>query len=138
MWANAYVGVPYADQGRDLAGCDCWGLARLVYGAELQIALPSYVGDYTGSEESAEIASLIGAQTTDDVWTPADPIAPFDLILFRHGRFDSHVGIALGPRAMLHMAGEDQAKVGVLTDARWARRIVGAFRHRDLFGKGAS
>ena len=40
IWANAYVGLPWADLGRDRTGCDCWGLARLVYAEQLGIALP--------------------------------------------------------------------------------------------------
>ena len=34
-WTQKYVGIPYRDLGRDMTGCDCWGLLRLVYGQEL-------------------------------------------------------------------------------------------------------
>ena len=37
MWQNKYVGIPYKDNGRDLDGMDCWGLARYVYNKEFNI-----------------------------------------------------------------------------------------------------
>ena len=58
IWANAYVGLPWADLGRDRTGCDCWGLARLVYAEQLGIALPSYSDAYPCAGEQAEVAAL--------------------------------------------------------------------------------
>ena len=98
-WASTYVGIPYADRGRFLSGCDCWGLARLVYRRELGIKLPSYVGDYISSTERAEIDDLIGAAEVTERWRLVEQPAPFDLILLRRGRLRSHIGSRLMPGA---------------------------------------
>ena len=42
MWANKYVGLPWAWKGRTSEGVDCYGLLRLVYRDERGIALPEH------------------------------------------------------------------------------------------------
>ena len=137
-WSNAYVGIPYADLGRSVYGCDCWGLARLVYGAELGIALPDYTDGYASAEEQADVASLIGQETSTSIWSRAEEHAAFDLLLFRHGRHESHVGIYIEPGVMLHMATDDQSKHERFEKGRWKARLVGGFRHSNMRSKGAS
>lgn len=132
IWSNAYIGIPYVDQGRDMAGVDCWGLARLVYGRELGITLPSYTEGYTTAEEAEEVAKLIASQATVS-WGPIDEARPFDLLLFRQGRHGSHIGIAVTRRLMLHVARGDQSKVEPFAgNPIWSRRFVGAYRHATL------
>tara|TARA_R110000796_G_scaffold45616_13_gene110295 strand:- start:3685 stop:4104 length:420 start_codon:yes stop_codon:yes gene_type:complete len=136
-WSNAYVGIPYANMGRSALGCDCWGLARLVYDAELNITLPAYTEGYASSEEQAEIASLIGQETSTSVWDRVEDPAAFDVLLFRHGRFESHVGIYVHQGVMLHMATDDQSKHERFDQGRWKARLAGYFRHSNVRLKGA-
>jgi cell wall-associated NlpC family hydrolase len=130
-WANLYIGTPYADLGRDWSGCDCWGLARLVYKLELNISLPSYAGDYVSAQERAEIDSLINQPDANIPWSQVAIPQPFDLLLFRRGQMHSHIGIAADARHMLHMDGEDQARIADFTQPRWSNRFCGAYRHAE-------
>lgn len=134
-WSNAYVGLPYADLGRNWEGCDCWGLLRLVYERELGIQLPAYVGAYASAEERAEIEALVAAEEPTGPWARVTRGRPFDAILFRQGRYRAHVGILIDSGLMLHMAGE-QAKVESWGAPRWRSRLTGLYRHRatDLEG----
>lgn len=128
-WASTYVGIPYADLGRTPSGCDCWGLARLVYAHELSIALPSYTGDYVSADEIRDIDALIRQETAKATWLRTEQVQPFDLLLFRQHRYGSHVGIHIEGDRMLHLAEEEHAKVARYSDPRWNKRLVGAFRH---------
>lgn len=131
-WSAAYVGIRYAPVGRDRSGCDCWGLVRLVYRDQAGIALPSYAGGYTDPEELAQVDALIGRARADGPWRPVDRPRPKDVALFRRGRLDSHLGIVVAPGRMLHMEGEDCAKITDYRTGRWAARLVGHYRHEAM------
>lgn len=137
-WSNKYVGIPYVDMGRNHAGCDCWGLARLVYAEQLDATLPDYAGGYASAEEQAEVASLIGGETAGAVWVPVSIPQSFDLLLYRHGRHNSHIGIFVAPGLMLHMATDDQSKLERTDAGRWPARRVGVYRYYGPRSKGGS
>ena len=129
IWANGYVGLPFKDQGRDHTGCDCWGLVRLVYAEQLGIHLLSYVSDYAGAAERAEVATLIDREIDHGPWKQIATPQAFDVLLFRRGRLGSHVGVRLNHSRMLHMAQGEQAKVEDFRSAKWGKRYLGAYRH---------
>ena len=43
-WANDYIGIPYADHGRDRSGLNCWGLVHLIGRERLGMKLPELEG----------------------------------------------------------------------------------------------
>lgn len=133
-FAASYGTARVTKAGRDRAGCDCWGLARLVYAEQLGITLPDYVSAYPSADEHAEVARLIDGEVLAEGWIPEATPRPFDLIVFRLGRWGSHIGIAERAGLMLHMEGEDTCKIARLADARWSRRMVSAIRHPLLQG----
>ena len=130
-WSAQYIGLPYAAKGRTDRGCDCWGLACLVYAQELGITLPRYDNEYACDSERAEIAALISAENAPPNWQELDQNAaqPFDLVLFRPGRLAAHVGIMVDARRALHMDRTDHAKILDLQSPMWRGRIEGVYRH---------
>ena len=139
-WSRRYIGIPYRDRGRHPStGLDCWGLARVVYLEQLAIILPSYTEEYSSSEESSEVDALIENRCDGVAWSKVTDPQPFDLLIFRVGRYSTHVGIALDCRQMLHIQGDDQAKIETHTSKKYASRLMGIYRHvkapvgRDLW-----
>lgn len=132
-WSVDYVGLPWADRGRDRTGCDCWGLVRLVYAEALGISLPSYAGDYPSADELREIDGLIRGALGAGPWVEVAAVREFDLVLFGIGRFDSHIGIMVDRSRMLHMMGCDTAKIERVDTPIWSRRRRGTWRHRERF-----
>ena len=127
-WSERYIGIPYREMGRDKFGLDCWGLVYLVYKDELNIQLPDYVSDYSSPEELREIGSLIAQEKQSD-WHRIDAtdIRPFDVALFRRGRFDAHVGVMVDSTRMLHMARGQRAVIEVLDRTSWKPRLQGYY-----------
>ncbi len=104
-WLTRYLGLPFLDGGRGPGGCDCWGLVRLVYERELGIELPSY-GD-TSAHDLMRAARAIDAGKDGEAWRPvqAGALQPFDVVVMRYAgrRLVGHVGLATGPRSVLHI-----------------------------------
>lgn len=138
-WSTPYVGLPWAPVGRDRSGVDCWGLIRLIYAEQLHILLPSYLGAYSSEYERAELASHIDGVTQSGIWTEigrAD-VLPFDVLVFRRGRLDTHVGLVVERGLMLHVAERDQAKIETFAQGRWQHRLSGVYRHLETSSRGA-
>lgn len=130
-WSASYVGTPYADDDRGAAGCHCWGLLRLVFAQERGIALPSYQA--TSPDDLADIAGLARGEIAAGQWVRVAPARTFDAALFRRGRYDSHIGVMIDARHMLHSDRQAGAAIVERIDTgRWASAFAGFYRHRDL------
>ncbi|APZ54111.1 C40 family peptidase [Salipiger abyssi] len=136
-WPNRFVGIPYQEYGRTRLGCDCWGLACIIYQEELGVSLPEYLGQ--GAEgEHAEIAALIAGEAASPLWVPVDgPAVAFDIAVFRRDRWNAHVGIVIRHGLMIHVSSGDCAKVESYDVGRWRPRLNGVYRHVELIGLAA-
>lgn len=134
-WPGRWVGIPQRDLGRDRSGADCWGLVAIAYAEVAGIALPSYVGTYVSADEHADTAALIAGEREAGPWRQVDPeqAQALDVVLLRHGRYASHVGlvVAAGRTAMLHM-GDMASQIVDWSAPVWVRRMEGIWRHADL------
>lgn len=128
-WTNGYVGIPYVPFGRGLEGCDCWGLVVLAYAAELGIVLPDYSDAYASPEEQAEVDALVGRASVEPVWSRIDDPQPLDVLVFRRGRLETHVGLHVDRGRMLHVTADDCAKLERYDVGAWSHRLTGVFRH---------
>lgn len=95
-WWVAYIGIPYQDEGFGREnGCNCWGLARLVWQEQLHCELPE---------------PLIQVRTPDDLevfqgsryWQEATGVPPFSLGIYRLPTGLLHAGIVIDSIDMLH------------------------------------
>ena len=127
-WSNRFIGIPYFEFGRQRSGCDCWGLACIIYREEFGIILPDYLG-YGSVDEHQEIAALIEGATTSPHWEKvAAEVEPFDIAIFRRGVLSTHLGVVIRSGLMIHMDGEDCAKVADYRSGRWKNRFIGHYR----------
>ena len=134
-WSERFIGLPFADLGRDRSGVDCWGLVRLAL-EHHGIDVPSYAGGYADVTERAEIAGLInGAKPS---WTKVVEPRELDVITFRRGRLESHVGLIVRPGWMLHVTEAIPSRLEDYRDDYWWHRRTGFWRHTLLSDGGRS
>lgn len=131
-WSLPYVGLPWRAAGRDASGCDCWGLACLVYRDILQIDLDPLHGRYSTAEERADIAAIIAGERDKGPWLPVEPgdESDFDVLVFHWLGFQSHVGIVASRGLMLHAIAQQPSGIVRYLEGRWRPRLAGFYRHR--------
>lgn len=133
MNLSRYIGIPYVDNGRSEAGCDCYGLVKLVFENEVGIELASHSNGYDGREDHDAISDLVHLETK--TWIEVDEPRMFDVVLLRSA-YESgegyHVGVAVCPDRMLHTTLNKSACIEKFTSYLWRNKVVGFFRHADL------
>jgi cell wall-associated NlpC family hydrolase len=100
-WVSRYVGIPFVSGGRDFAGCDCYGLIRLVLSEEFGLRLPALASTYDACC-TAEISPMF------DAYVPllqgeriAAPEAGAVAVIRVRG-LPSHVGVFVDGEYILH------------------------------------
>jgi cell wall-associated NlpC family hydrolase len=129
-WAEEYVGLPFADHGRDREGLDCWGLVRLALREQLGIELPSFDVGYEKSTDSGDVARLVDeGRPLIGAARVSDP-RPGDIVLLMIRGLPCHVGVYVGGGCMLHARRRTAAVVEDLRSPMWSRRVEGYYRCR--------
>lgn len=102
-WTKKYVGIPFESGGRDLSGCDCYGLIRLILNNEYDIHLPVLNTDYTNALNCEETKLLFSE------YVPvlcgqrlAEPEEKAICLIRTHGGLCTHVGIYAGDGFIIH------------------------------------
>jgi cell wall-associated NlpC family hydrolase len=133
-WAGAYIGLPYADKGRDRDGVDCWGLVRVVLAEVAQQTLPDYSDTYESASAQASVAAAV-AEGLQKGWTPVAQPRALDLLILRVAGRAWHCAVMVNETMFLHVPppsrnGVQQgACIERLDSPQWARRIDGFYRH---------
>lgn len=128
-WHNRYVGVPFVDGGRDMAGLDCWGLVRLIYADQLGITLPSY-GEISARDLLGVARAIEGGQ---EAWRVSELPDAFDVVAMRfYSRsWVGHVGVMVDSKKLIHVEKATAAVVVPLGHPSVRFRIAGFRRHRE-------
>jgi len=125
---NKYIGLPYAANGRDEQGIDCWGLVRLFYKQEYNIDLPSYTEDYSGAYDE-RILSIMDAYKPS--WSQVDAPQVGSVIVFNILGEPFHVGVYIGEDKFIHARDGMDSVVESVNSPKWAKRIEGYYTYNQ-------
>jgi cell wall-associated NlpC family hydrolase len=129
-WVKKYIGIPFVSNGRTAAGCDCYGLARLVLRNEFGVEWPDYSEDYSNALNIAQTARLFAERLpvlAVEKITEAEEGAV--VIISARGR-PAHIGIAAGGGYILHAAPETGSACQRESHPGLRGRIQGYYRAR--------
>ena len=135
-----FIGIPFVDGGRDMSGCDCWGLVCLVYEQMLDIKLDPYAG-YSAMEQDKN-SEAMRKDIKAGVWTLVDAPRTFDLVQMRgfervDGRicsYPSHIGLWIdqGPKILQARQNSTGVELSDPNSPLLKDRLIRFGRHKDL------
>jgi cell wall-associated NlpC family hydrolase len=122
-----YSDIPYIKNGNSFDGCDCYGLVWLWYKHELGIVLPSHQG--ARDEHGVE---FVAPMVTDlhKYFSPVDGALKRGDVTYMYLDGDAHCGVMINDQRFIHASSKRGIIVTRYSD--WKRRIVKAYRHKDL------
>ncbi len=130
MWSNKYIKIPFAEKGRTEQGCDCWGLARLIYKQELGIELPSLL-DYNNTKDSDKISDLY--KNTSEKWISIanGEEQVYDIVVLNMMGSPTHIGVIVEKGVMIHCEYGKGTIIARYDDNmfQWFRKIRGFYRY---------
>ncbi len=129
-WAADFVGLPFAEHGRDENGVDCYGLLHFVFERALGQALPPLTANYSSTEDHTGI-EVAAEERHEDTWrkVAVGQAKNFDVLFFRPARVPLHVGLFVEPGFMLHVEKDVHATCVSFHNSTWAARLEGVYRH---------
>ncbi|CAL77422.1 hypothetical protein; putative tail assembly protein homolog [Bradyrhizobium sp. ORS 278] len=126
---DSYIGIPFQSHGRTRAGCDCWGLLRLVYTEQLGLELPSFAEDYVTSADREAIAGLIAGNLGGWSQIPAGHEQALDGVLMRGFGGIGHIGVVVQPGLVLHVQFGCTSRIERYRSGPLAQRVRGLYRY---------
>ncbi len=143
-WARAYIGIPFLDKGRSREGCDCWGLARLIWAEQFSLFIPSFLDAYEEAHDGVTTARAIANYgLKDPLWRKITEgqerlgdgvhLLGYYKIDGRWERAEMHMGIVLAPGVLIHVEhGIDASLMNYREKLAGAHRVLGFYRHEEL------
>jgi probable lipoprotein NlpC len=126
-----YIGLPFKSLGRDRSGVDCAGLVLLVLRERFGIEAPDYLFDYPDALDAEAVSSVVQREAATR-WRRVHPPREGDVVVFRIGRLQSHVGLVIDGRRFLHIQpGASQSCTQSLDAVAWRHRIAGFYRYEQ-------
>lgn len=119
-----YIGIPYMDRGRDFGGCDCYGLVWLYNKLEIGTDLPTLLNTYGCADDPGGTSVFIAIEKKR--WNQVEEPSHGDVLLFKVGRFVSHVGVFLQGNEFLHVLRGRNSAVERLDN--WLSELKGVYR----------
>ncbi len=127
-WVADYIGIPFAVGGRTRAGCDCYGLLRLVIGERLGRWLPALSDRYETFEDRERLSALVDeTKPLIEAERLAGPV-PYAAVVIRLLGHPVHIALVIDDAHFLHAWHGRASCVERFSSPMWEKRIEGFYR----------
>ncbi len=129
-WHNEYIRIPFVDKGRERAGADCWGLARIIYKDRLGVDLPMF-NDHESIKDRKAINAIIKQEMA--LWqpVPAGEEKEYDIVVFNIVGQPLHIGVVVRSGYMVHCQRGAGTTFEDYRGHRWKNRLEGFCRYAN-------
>lgn len=133
-WVNKYIGIPFVEHGRSLAGLDCYGLIYLVYAVEKAIFLPKHNETYKDIEDKETIKQALMKYSKGWMQIAPGEEKAFDVLIANMMNYPMHCALVVRRGHMLHALEGCNSVCESYTEGKWRApgRIVGFYRHEAM------
>jgi cell wall-associated NlpC family hydrolase len=125
---DKFIGIPFKNHGRDLSGCDCYGLARLVWQELTGNELPDYV---ISCMDSLAINNKANKEIQEHwlrcVGEPKTPSIVAIKFNFNHPDWVTHFGVYIGNGMFIHTRKGTNSCKERIDSLHWKSRIEGFY-----------
>lgn len=129
MWCNEYISVPFIEHGRDREGCDCWGLARLIYKERLGIDLPIFL-DYKNTKDGKSISQIYESEYKHWKNIKLGEEKSYDILVFKIMGLPTHIAIVVDKGLMIHCEKGCGTHISEYNrEVQWKTRLAGVYRY---------
>ncbi|MDR2663080.1 MAG: C40 family peptidase [Treponema sp.] len=132
-WVEGYIGIPFVSGGRDRAGCDCYGLVRLVLSEQFGYTLPLLNTGYVNACRTEETAPLFKEHLPLLAGCKISRAEPGAVAVIRFSGRASHVGIFVDDRSILHSIAGIGAFCTAVNHASVRGALEGIYRVSDRY-----
>jgi len=134
VWVRNYIGIPFADYGREGSELDCWGLYRKVLSEQAGIDIPEFgsLGYNVGNRsQNTGVSEFMTNKIRKGMWLSVSPDHErlFDGILLRILGLPIHVGVIVARGFMLHTEYGVNSCLERYDRTLWSKRIIGIYRY---------
>lgn len=143
QWTTKYLNIPFLERGLTHAGCDCWGLYRLILMEQANIQLPEWIDIQPGAD-AAKVETIL-ANANSPQWELINPgyEQKFDVVLMRglvedknNDRKHSapiHIGCVVTSDILIQIERGSGVTIGnYKTHFKIRRRVVGFYRYAGV------
>lgn len=130
-WWNRYVGIPFAEHGRDpSSGVDCWGLVLLIQFEVFGITLPDLAKEYESTGDTRANAELYKRATASLIpgWIEVEEKQEGDILVLKVNARPVHVGVVASKNNFIHCWQGAGSTVESYTSRLWKSRVESTWR----------
>lgn len=125
-WFAEYVGIPFKSLGRDLNGCDCYGLVRIVMLEQYNIDLPELL-TYDNALDHANITDVITNNIPLLSGKKVDSPEEGAVVIFATQGLSSHIGLFVSDKLILHTTKNTGSVIESVNTPRIKNKIRGIY-----------